>query len=463
MINLPSVYLQEMKLLLKDEFESFLSSYDKDRFSALRINRLKITNEEFESLMKTFVPDMRITTVPWCNSGYYYDKDSRPAKLPYYNAGLYYIQEPSAMSPVEYLDIQEGMKVLDLCSAPGGKSTQIASLLNNTGLLVSNDISGQRIKAVLRNIEIMGITNALIMNDAPEKIALRFSSYFDRILLDVPCSGEGMFRKDPDLIKTYESSKIANPDMQKRILSSAAAMLKPGGLIMYSTCTFNIDENENQIKDFISNNPDFELINIEKKHGFESGIGIYEACRLFPHKVNAEGHFLCLMKKSFNGTGEEPTDQTHHSEISRKNKISKTVSGSSLPNEYLDFQRKNLNISIDGIFTIENNRIYKELQLSRNLSGLKIIRNGLFIGEIKNSNFIPSPAFIMSLKKCDFKNTLDYNVNDENLIKYLKCETIFADVKNGIIVICVDGFPLGYGKAKNGTVKNHYNKNWRLL
>ena len=463
MINLPYVYLQEMKLLLEDEFESFLSSYDNERFSALRINGLKISNQEFESLMKTCAADLSITNVPWCESGYYYDKDSRPAKLPYYNAGLYYIQEPSAMSPVEYLDIHEGMKVLDLCSAPGGKSTQIACMLNNTGQLVSNDISGQRIKAVLRNIEIMGITNTLILNDTQEKIASRFNSYFDRILLDVPCSGEGMFRKDPDLIKTYEASRKANPEMQKSLLSSAASMLSPGGLMMYSTCTFNIEENENQIIDFLKNNPDFELVNIEKKYGFESGIGIDEACRLFPHKVNAEGHFLCLMKKSCVETSEELTKSASRTVEPKKNSISKTLTETSLPKEYLDFQRENLNISLKGIFTIENNRIYKELDLSVDLSGLKIIRNGLYIGEIKNSNFLPSPAFIMSLKKNDFKNTIDYNMNNKNLIKYLKCETIFEDTRDGIVIICVDGFPLGYGKAKNGTIKNHYNKNWRLL
>lgn len=466
MINLPTVYLREMKTLLKDEFDSFLNSYDEERLSGFRINGLKINKAEFERLINFNAPELHIKNIPWCNSGYYYDNQSRPAKLSYYNAGLFYIQEPSAMAPVEYLDIKEGMKVLDLCSAPGGKSTQIATKLGNSGLLVSNDISNHRIKAVLRNIEMMGITNALIMNDSPEKIAVKFSSYFDRILLDVPCSGEGMFRKDPDLIKTYESSKKANPQMQKDILGSAASMLKVGGLIMYSTCTFNIDENENQIVQFLKDNPDFRIENIEKDYGFTKGFGLDQACRLFPHKVNAEGHFLCLIRK----VGDSVTKYEHLDKKSavkeKKQNIpekNKQVPKDELPDQYLEFEKENLNISLQGMFTVENNRIYKELDIGVNLRGLKIIRNGLYLGEFKNSSFMPSSAFIMSLKKEDFKNCIDFNVNDENLIKYLKCETIFTDTKDGFVIICVDGFPLGYGKVKNGTLKNYYNKNWRLL
>jgi len=466
MINLPTIYLHEMKKLLKDEFDSFLDSYDKEKLSGLRINGLKITKSEFEKLINFNAPKLNIKNIPWCDFGYYYDNQSRPAKLPYYNAGLFYIQEPSAMAPVEYLDIKEGMKVLDLCSAPGGKSTQIATKLGNTGLLVSNDISNHRIKAVLRNIEMMGIKNALIVNDSPEKIALKFNSYFDRILLDVPCSGEGMFRKDPDLIKTYESSKKANPQMQKDILRSAASMLKTGGLIMYSTCTFNVDENENQIMQFLKDNPDFKIENIEKDYGFTKGEGLEEACRLFPHKVNAEGHFLCLIRRisdSFANHVHFDTNPGVNNKKQSSSEKTKRVPKDGLPNQYLEFEKENLNISIEGMFTVENDKIYKELDLGVNLGGLKIIRNGLYLGEVKNFSFIPSSAFIMSLQKEDIKNCIDFNVNDENLIKYLKCETIFTDISDGFVVICVDGFPLGYGKVKNGTLKNYYNKNWRLL
>ncbi|MGB5823054.1 MAG: RsmB/NOP family class I SAM-dependent RNA methyltransferase [Proteocatella sp.] len=473
MQNLPDIFLKEMKSLLGSEYDEFIKTYDEPKYSGLRINNLKISNEEFEGVYKSKLSEMMLFSIPWCPSGYYYNDATRPAKSPYYNAGLYYIQEPSAMSPVEYLDIHENMKVLDLCSAPGGKTTQIASKLNNTGILVSNDISNQRIKAVLRNVEMQGISNALISSTSPQKLASRFEEYFDRILLDVPCSGEGMFRKDPDLIKTYDNSRKENPDMQKTILPYAADMLKIGGLMMYSTCTFNLEENEKQLLEFLENNQNFKAIKIPASHGFVEGYGLTESARLFPHKINGEGHFLCLLQKkseklkSIKDPDNAQTDAPEKlSSKNIKDKISlksKYLDRKSLPQEYLDFEKNEMNIEIEGEFIVENGKIYKELDLKIELKGIKIVRNGLYIGEIKGKSFSPSSAFIMAMKKSDFKNTMDLESDDDNLIKYLKCETIFVDNKDGFTIICVDGHPLGYGKVKDGTLKNYYNKNWRIL
>lgn len=471
MQNLPDIFLKEMKSLLGSEYDAFIKTYDEPKYSGLRINTLKISKEEFEGIYKSNLSQLMLTSIPWCPSGYYYNEVTRPAKSPYYNAGLYYIQEPSAMSPVEHLDIQEDMKVLDLCSAPGGKTTQIASKLNGTGILVTNDISNQRIKAVLRNIEILGISNALITNTTPEKLASRFGEYFDRILLDVPCSGEGMFRKDPDLIKTYNNSRKENPDMQKTILSHAGSMLKVGGLMMYSTCTFNLEENEKQILEFLENNKNFKAVKLPALHGFTEGYELNEALRLFPHKVKGEGHFLCMLQKTSNNSkldvtfeNESGSKKTHPKNTRNKHSLSpELLDRNSLPQEYLDFEKNEMNIKIDGKFLIENGRIYKELDLKIDLKGIKIVRNGLYVGEIKGRSFAPSPAFIMALKKNDFKNTISLSENDDNLIKYLKCETIFVNAEDGFKIICVDGHPLGYGKVKDGTMKNYYNKNWRLL
>lgn len=456
MQNLPDIFLKEMKSLLKDEFQSFLDTYEEPKHSGLRANLLKIAPNELNTLLSKNISDIILEEISWCPTGFYFNSEIRPAKTPYYNAGLFYIQEPSAMSAVELLDIGENMSVLDLCSAPGGKTTQIASKLNNTGIIVSNDISTQRTKAVLKNIEMHGICNALITNDTPEKLANVFFEYFDRILLDVPCSGEGMFRKDSDLIKTYIESKAANPKMQKNILKQAAKMLKKDGLMLYSTCTFNLEENEHQIIEFLEENPNFEVVKLEAKHGFVEGFTLTESNRLFPHKLKGEGHFLCLIKKVANDTFE-------NSACNQNYKTTKFVSKTKLPKEYLDFEKNELNLIIDGNFIVENNKIYKELDTGINLKGIKIVRNGLYIGEIKNKAFIPSPAFIMSMKKNDFKNTITLAIDDDNLTKYLKCETIFIEANNGFVIVCVDNYPLGYGKIQNGTLKNYYNKNWRIL
>ncbi|MGL5255728.1 MAG: RsmF rRNA methyltransferase first C-terminal domain-containing protein [Proteocatella sp.] len=454
MQNLPDIFLKEMKSLLKDDFEIFLETYNEPKHAGLRANLLKLSVEELQYILDYNIPNLELAPVPWSPSGFYFNSEERPAKNPYYNAGLYYIQEPSAMSAVELLNIEENMKVLDLCSAPGGKTTQIASKLNNTGLVVSNDISNQRIKAVLKNIEMQGISNALITNDSPEKLSKVFFEYFDRVLIDVPCSGEGMFRKDSDLIKTYISSREANPQMQKNIIKEAAKMLKPKGLLMYSTCTFNLEENEHQILEFLNENPLFKPVKLIPKYGFSEGFELTESNRLFPHKLKGEGHFLCLLQKTTSSDLCDNTIKKHSLPYTSKNK---------LPKEYLEFEKNELNISIDGNFVVENGRIYKELDLEVNLKGIKVVRNGLYIGEVKGKSFIPSSAFIMALKKEDFKHTISLNVNDENLIKYLKCETIFLEEKNGFYIICVDKYPLGYGKVQNGTLKNYYNKNWRIL
>lgn len=455
MHNLPDIFLKDMKSLLEKEFDDFLNTYDAPKYSGLRTNTLKITPTHLNNLLSQTIDNINLESIPWCSSGFYFDSEVRPAKSPYYNAGLFYIQEPSAMSAVEYLDVQKNMRILDLCSAPGGKTTQIAAKLEGSGIIVSNDISTQRTKAVLKNIEMLGIDNALILNDSPEKLSKVFVSYFDRILLDVPCSGEGMFRKDPDLIKTYAESRDANPNMQKNILHEAAKMLKPNGLLLYSTCTFNLEENENQIINFLKENEDFIPVQLPSEHGFVNGFGLKESNRLFPHKLKGEGHFLCLLQK-------KAYDNDNHPSI-KNNNSTKYINRDKLPKEFLEFEKKELNFRLDGQFTIENNRIYKELEIEINLKNIKIVRNGLYIGEIKGKSFIPSPAFIMSLKKDDFKHTLSYNSNDENLIKYLKCETIFVQHSDGFIIVCLDEYPLGYGKIQNGTLKNYYNKNWRIL
>lgn len=232
-MELPLAYINEMKALLGEEYEAYLVSFEEVRHYGLRANTLKISPAELAEK-----GEFSISPVPWCESGFYYAEGERPAKHPYYHAGLYYLQEPSAMTPGAMIPIEKGDFVLDICAAPGGKTTQLAARLGGTGLLISNDISAGRAKALLKNVEISGITNAIVMSEPPKKLAERFGGFFDKILIDAPCSGEGMFRKEPDMVKSWNEELLTFcREQQADILEHCASMLKTGGMILYSTCT----------------------------------------------------------------------------------------------------------------------------------------------------------------------------------------------------------------------------------
>jgi NOL1/NOP2/sun family putative RNA methylase len=432
-----------MKNLLSDEYESFLRTYDEERAYGLRANTLKISVEEFLK-----ISPFNLSTINWSSDGFYYKENIRPAKSPLYNAGLYYIQEPSAMAPVEFLDVKRGHKVLDLCAAPGGKSIQIASKLQGEGILVTNDINSNRVKALVKNIEMYGVKNVLVVNDSPQRLSKNFEGYFDRILVDAPCSGEGMFRKDEGLIKSWEKDDISiYPNMQKEILESASKMLKVGGKLVYSTCTFNINENENIIENFLKENNNFKLLNIDKNYGISEGLGIKEVGRLWPHKLKGEGHFLALLQKT-------DGEVINHDLEKANNKP---------PQVYRDFEKENMNISLEGNFITINDNLYLAPKDLIKIKSLKVVRTGLLLGKIKKNRFEPSQAFAMVLKKEDFKRVINLTKDSTEVIKYLKGETIFVEGQKGLNLITVENFPIGFGKLNGSTLKNGYEKSWRWI
>lgn len=456
MKDLPVIFLEEMKTLLKDDFAKFEKTYEENKYLALRANTLKISKEMLKEKLN-FLKE----SVPWNDEGYYFDINERPAKSPLYHAGLYYIQEPSAMAVIGLFDIKPGMKVLDLCAAPGGKSINIGSKLKGEGLLVTNDISSTRAKALLKNIELFGISNALIINENQEKISRNFPDFFDRIVVDAPCSGEGMFRKDEDLIKSWEKTRCECPDIQIDLLEKSAKMLKSGGRIIYSTCTFSRSENEDIINLFLQKHSNFSLVNISKNYGLVGGFNMEASARLFPHNLKGEGHFLCIIEKEGKNI---PLNKEPNNKKTSKNKSEGYISRKNLPKEYLDFEKENLNIVLEGDFKFENNRIYKEIFTDDLEKGFKILRNGIFVGEVKGKNFVPSQQFIMNLKSSDFKKVIDFENDSSEIIKYLKGETLnIHGHEDGFYGVSVCGFLVGYGKASNEKLKNGYNKNWRML
>lgn len=398
-MNLPIEFEKKMKAFLGDEWDDFLYSYDNNRFQALRFNTLKVQSpEERMRILKT----LKISSdkkVSWADEAYYFDENVRPGKHPYHEMGLYYIQEPSAMSAAALLAPKPGMRVLDLCAAPGGKSTQLATYLGDSGLLVSNEINTQRSRILSQNIERMGIKNAIVTNEDSFVLASHFPGFFNAIQVDAPCSGEGMFRKLPEAIEQWSMENVAIcAARQKEILDNAAVMLKPGGTIVYSTCTFSKEENEDVIEYFLERHPDFTLEEME---------------RFWPHKVDGEGHFVAkLVRRGCVDTDLKADRKTKKNKNSknRKNetKPALTKENMKLLSEFLDET-----ISEDMAAWIKNSRLvmfgeqlYRLPDMEVDIKGLKVQRAGLHIGEFKKQRFEPSHSLALALKLNDAKNVV---------------------------------------------------------
>ena len=291
MAELPKAFLQTMEKLLGEEYEPFLEGFDGRRQFGLRVNTSKISLEEFER-----IAPFHLTKIPWISNGYFYQEEDYPARHPFYAAGLYYLQEPSAMTPASRLKVVPGDYVLDLCAAPGGKATALAAELLGQGLLVANDINTARARALMRNIELFGIKNAFVTNEPPHVLADKYPQFFDKIMVDAPCSGEGMFRKNPAVMEAWEEK---GPEyfskLQREIIVHGADMLKPGGTMLYSTCTFAPAENERTITHLLRERPEMEVLPMEDYEGFSPGLTsfdgeeFHESChlcrRIWPHKM----------------------------------------------------------------------------------------------------------------------------------------------------------------------------------
>ncbi len=459
-MNLPEKFTEKMKRLLGDEYEEFLKSYQNSRNFGLRVNTAKISVEEFQK-----IAPFHLKPIPWIENGFYYEEQDRPARHPFYYAGLYYLQEPSAMTPASCLNIRQGEKVLDLCAAPGGKATELGAKLKGEGLLVANDISASRARALLKNIEVFGIPNAFLINEIPAKIAEQFTEFFDKILVDAPCSGEGMFRKDPDVAKVWEEQKpLQCSKIQKEIILYAADMLAPGGELLYSTCTFSPEENEEVIQYLLHSREDFSLEKMREYKGFsmgrpdwiEGGSKELEKCvRIWPHKMGGEGHFIALLKKK----GEKKEERQ-----SQRKKIPINKTEKKILEEFFQNVRKKTDLQR---IEIRKDQVYQVTDLLGDRKGIPFLRNGLYLGEIKKDRFEPSQSFAMALRKEEYDSVIDLPFTDPRIEKYLKGETIETDEtesrrKKGWQLVCVNGYPLGWGKLVNGTLKNKYHAGWRM-
>ena len=446
-MNLPDKYINAMKELLGDEFDDYIKSFEDKRLYGLRVNNLKISTEDFVKICP-----FPIKPIPWISNGFFYNEEDKPGKHPYYYAGLYYLQEPSAMTPANLLPVSKGDRILDMCAAPGGKSTELAAKLGDAGLLVSNDISASRAKALLKNIELFGTRNVMVINEDPARLVNIYPGYFDKILIDAPCSGEGMFRKDNKLIKAWEKNGPEfYGEIQRNIVLYGADMLKPGGMMMYSTCTFSKYEDEQTIEYLLKNRPEMSLVHASDYEGFVHGFdNMTECLRIFPHKMPGEGHFMALLQKSAD------CPETYYKPAEwKKIKLADEL------NEFLDLVK--MPVAPERIQMVEE-RAYLMPELINDYKNVRKLRAGLLLGEVKKNRFEPSQALAMTLKMEDFAQVINLKCEDARVIKYLKGETLEVEdinAKQGWNLICVDGYPLGFGKLTGTTLKNKYHAGWR--
>lgn len=476
---LPKAFSDRMRQTLGDEYEEFLKAFEEERHQALRLNALKPGAEGIRAEKQDFA---QLEPVPWAENCYYYEAEMQPGRHAFHAAGLYYIQEPSAMAPAELLHAGPGDRVLDLCAAPGGKSTQLAAKLKGKGILICNEIHPARAKILSENVERMGIRNACVTNESPERLRSRFPEYFDRILVDAPCSGEGMFRKNEAACEEWSPENVRMcADRQDEILDCAAQMLRPGGRMVYSTCTFAVEEDEGSVERFLNRHPDFRLarVDLEKAGLRDCGGQFAGTVRLMPHKVRGEGHFAAVLERD-SAALEERRGGALCGGFKR---ISEKELG-----DYRSFCMENLRCvpgagpngqEQDGMapvgkagsglrggdgtcFVRLGDHIYLLPEDMPDLKGLKVLRPGLHLGELKKNRFEPSHALALALSPEDAVHVLNLRTDDPGVLAYLSGQALSAEGEKGWYLICVDGFSLGWGKLSGGIMKNHYPRGLRV-
>ncbi len=427
---LPEAFLQRMQKLLGGEYPAFLDCYAKPPVRGLRVNTLRASPADFLKIApwklapSAILPEGFVLLEAAAGIG----------KHPYHMAGVIYMQEPSAMAPAAAVSIRPGMRVLDLCAAPGGKSTAMAARLEGEGLLVSNEVVPARAKALAQNIQRMGVVNAVVTNAKPEALCAALNGAFDIVLVDAPCSGEGMFRKDEEAVKAWSPAHVrACAARQSAILQSAAAAVKPGGTLLYATCTFSTEENEGVTADFLRAHPDFTLV---------------EQKRLYPHRVPGEGQFYAKLSRQGEGRLCAKAPRLQGSAAQR------AMAANALRALFPSLCTNTLSVLPDGRAFI----LPKDMP--EGLFAQRMLLAGLEAGECKKGRFEPAHALFQALGGLSAQ-TLSLCLADACVAAFLRGETIPAPGLSGYAAVCVDGFPLGFGKAVDGVLKNRLPKGLR--
>ncbi len=504
-INLPEDYKKNMTDLLGDDaVAQYFEAMDEESVSSFRLNPLKKHKNDLVYITKEF--PTAIEAVSWEKMGRYYTEPDRPGKHPLHAAGAYYIQEASAMAPAALLmaeSLRGEEKILDLCAAPGGKTTQIASYMKGRGLLVANEIIPSRAKILSENVERCCIKNCVVTNCTPQEMSERFTSFFDRIMVDAPCSGEGMFRKNPEAVKEWsmENVKIC-ADRQDEILDCAANMLSPGGIMVYSTCTFNRLEDEGSVERFLVRHPEFRIdnvVNISLKSVDDPSKGnddderfdrvdIMSNNRILPHTEKGEGQFFVRLIKEGNHIQEQTEKKTVEE---YENSLHKILNKEQIKlfEDWCDSTCSSLHnfieVITDEFYGDSGNSVYRgdcgnsvpcffEVRVFGSnlylvpgqlpdMSQLKVLRWGLHLGSFEKKRFEPSHALALALGADDVTDCVQLSMDEA--VQYLKgmSVTIPQGSATGWTLVCYEGFSLGWGKAVGGMLKNHYPKGLRWM
>lgn len=429
-----------MKSLLKDEYDDFKKALLEKPVKGLYLNRNKKNVERV-------LEEQYIEHHPIVENGYLYDENYHPGRSAYFLAGLYYIQEPSAMLVADALPIEPDDFVLDMCAAPGGKSCEIASRLTGEGVLIANDIEASRARILSENIERFGLDNTIVTNVDPMRFTKQFQDAFDKIVLDAPCSGEGMFRKLEQAVDTWSEDKVLEcAHIQKNLLKGAYDMLKQGGMVIYSTCTYSYEENEAMVH-YAVDKLGFELLPLSKSHGLCPGVDLDEVVRCYPHHYRGEGHFIALLRKP--GNSPRKVVRPMKPQVSQADlKVLKA------------FYQETLNKKVPAYIIENNGHLYAIKKNFPELKGIRVLRNGLYLGEVRKNRFIPSYSLALTLTKEDVNRSYDYSCDSEEIKKYIHGETLEGTGNKGFGVIFVDGYPLSFYKESN-QVKNLFPKGLR--
>ncbi len=470
---LPQEFTERMRGMLGEEYPAFQKSYEEKGKRSLRFNPIK--GEKADFLEKC---PFSLAPVAWEENGFYYRETDQPGKHPWHEAGVYYIQEASAMAPAGFLAAKPGERVLDLCAAPGGKSAQLGAAMRGKGVLVCNEIHPVRAKTLSGNVERMGLSNAVVTNEPPERLAERFPAWFDAVLVDAPCSGEGMFRKNEEAAAEWSPQNVeACALRQDGILDEAAKMLMPGGRLVYSTCTFAPPENEGSVSRFLSRHPDFFLEHTEKRDGMEGGrrewadgptpagrkgedpdrtgrLSLWpleETVRLWPHKLAGEGHFVALLRRV--GTpGNAGRRESAGSRIPPALREAAAV--------WEDFAAQNLRVSLSGALQLFGEQLYLTPPGLPSLAGIRVLRPGLHLGSVQKGRFSPAHALALFLLPGQVCRT--FVLPGEKAARdWIAGLTLPAEGEKGWYLVTVDGYSLGWGKLAGGQMKNHYPRGLR--
>lgn len=450
---LPEAFLRRMQRLLGDDYPAFLDSLSQSRCGGLRVHPGKMEPAAFAARAP-----FALTPVPWAEEGFVYGEGERPGLHPWHDAGVYYMQEPSAMAVGVLADPQPGERVLDLCAAPGGKTTHLAGRMGGQGILIANEIHPQRSAILAQSVERMGISNCAVLNETPERLAPRFAGYFDCVVVDAPCSGEGMFRKDDTAVTEWTPDSPARcAARQSGILDAAAEMVRPGGRMVYSTCTFAPEENEGSISRFLERHPEFSIVQIDAPwfapghpDWVENGNpDVHHTFRLWPHRLNGEGHYAAVLRKSDGDEGDVPTVTP--------------LRDRDVPTEWTALSAELLTRPLDGVLQRGRDVLWLVPEDMPDLSGLKVRRVGVELGTLRRGRMEPAHALSHALSSEHIARMVSYPADSGEIRRYLHGETLPTDESKGWVIVAANEFPLGWGKSAGGILKNHYPKGLRRV